>query len=65
LVSRPFRKLSSLPRRETPRRERLGQNCTSVTRSSHVAAMGRQFPKWKIPDRIHASNVLGPRVVIR
>lgn len=51
LVGKPFRKLSSLPRRETDRRADRGLNCNSVVRASYVAATGEQYPKLKVPDR--------------
>lgn len=51
LVGKPFRKLSSLSRRETERRADRGLNCNSVVRASYVAATGEQYPKLKIPDR--------------
>ena len=51
LIDKPFRKLSSLPRRETERRADRGLNCNSLVRAAYVAATGEQYPKLKIPDR--------------
>lgn len=53
-VGLPFRKLSSLPRRETPRREKRGMNCNSTVRAAFVDAGGPKMPKQKIPDRFLA-----------